>query len=600
MSDGGNIQYSMDLSSDNFVRNMRNAEGAAMALEERLKSIGSFGTKLLAFAGIALTLDKAFEFIKDATSEARDATIQMGLLNQQLKNVGKFSDDNVESLKNMREEMSKMGFYNPVENIKFQRDMIQKYSGSNEAGKELYTKAALDLAAAKGVGSEEGGHLLDRLINLRVSRTGKFSTSLNKFAQETGMPELLKHFKDIQNASKSSDPSALLAKVVEETYKGMAQAKVANDPDAQYNQELQKLKDDVGSLGIEFEKKLMPMMKEFVAWLDDIVTNHFDEIKDATDKFVSVIKFVSEHIEAIGIVIAIKEAADAFSWIANLFKTTGLTMSAVTTINAATVIVNGASNIGNSSVGNMAAEEEGEVAAGGVGAGEVAALGSAPTMIGGAIMVAIAASSIYELVQGIKGSDKPTNHWYKEQLFQTDWQAKMYGSKRDVENAGYSEEQENKQLKLRLEDMGYKPNDAQIQKLNESYKLAGETETPFEKLLSIYGKDKYIPSTDEINKNILGLHAALVDNVKETKKNTKVSDKPVIGGGVSKSQVADTTVKGIKPTNIYITINDGLVKTININSTGLGDTHDKIVATVTEGLVEALNASQGIAASRTS
>jgi hypothetical protein len=273
------INYGLNL-HDNFTKVMEHAEKSAENLEKRLEKIHEVGKELFTTLGIGFAAFKGFEFIKEGMEEMKDLNIQVAIMNNQLKNSGKYSKEFVENLKNEREELSKLGFLNDVDVAKFQNNLIKAFSNANEAFREEFSKTAANIADGGDI--EEAGRKLQQVLSLKPSNKG-YKENIKKIFAEFGPTAYQENEEKIKRAGlKGHDYGAEMLEIIKNLpgVKGRRNAMNEADPEYKLNQGLDALRDNLGKMGLAIQERFLPGMEKVIDWINEMVTNHFETIKN--------------------------------------------------------------------------------------------------------------------------------------------------------------------------------------------------------------------------------------------------------------------------------------------------------------------------------
>lgn len=220
------------------------------------------------------------------------------------------------------------------------------------------------------------------------------------------------------------------------------------------------------------------------------------------------------------------------------------------------------------------------------------------TTLGGALLVALTAASIAELVVGLKTVNKDTDVPFTKQIKdffigKSVWQSEMETSMNDASKRADAKSknlaeyknllpsEEDAEFVKRMKSLGINMSSRQLKELNDTYKAAGDNETPLEKLSRLYGgslaktgtskyedmvgmykgrendplvfKDALI---EAIRSNVLGAHSNLLEDVLRQEKLNGGSE-DFKGLGKFKGKFGDKEkIRGNSVTNIHIDIKE--------------------------------------------
>lgn len=290
-----NLEMNLNL-HDNFTRVMNKAKEATEQMEKHLERANEFSKTLIESFGAGLAIFEGFNFVKEGLSEFRKINIETAVLTNELKNQGKYSKELVDNLKEGREELAKLGFYKEGETLRFQELMMKQFPNSNEEYRKLYTETAANLA--NGGSLQEGQEKLNHLIAPRIDmKTGGIKENYRALFKEMGLGGFEKLLPEIENAyKKGHDTRAELTEILSRLpdLKNNARIRAENDPELKAKILMEKFGETLGHLTNDVENAFLPDIEKAVEWLDDMVKNHFQQIKNIAIDIVHGLKFVAE------------------------------------------------------------------------------------------------------------------------------------------------------------------------------------------------------------------------------------------------------------------------------------------------------------------
>ena len=641
-----NLQYVLGL-SDRFTQVMGNAENATARLESKLGGVNKMALEIAGSFGLIMAAGKAFDFIKDGMKEVHGLNIQLAVMEQTLKNSGRYSKELMENLGEQREKLNNLGFLDEEAIAKAQNQLLKLYPKASMGFRDEFMKTVADMSTDGDVAASVAK--LNKLITPKISPKNEWRKNIKALLPEMGLSGFEDAYKKIQNAYKvGHDTQKEMLDIFNNLpgIKGMAEARRKADPEADLKLTTHRLSESLGKLGIEVEKKFLPEMESAVKYIDDLVKNNLEGIKTSIVVIVNSLKVLAEYFIAKRVVKAITSGLEG---LIKVFKTTESLNSIPKpmVIQASTVVIettgvvnpnqlslfpNGSQNGATATIsklerfGNALGKMGGIMAVGGIGASMAADNmdeGAAKTglnyaggalqgaslgmMVGSAILPGIGTAVGAGVGAGIgmgitywketSDATKKSNDIQQRILEATNDIAR--NSKVDSDQWNTMRAFANTTLKGKeLQDKLSNIDEAQTRK-NFSNEFPGggaDMSTMMKYLGTTADETRYLNNNPEV---INEIHKMMKENNKSFKESF-AAYKYKSGGSLPDSgskmtnATAESNVKGTAPTNYYITIPGGLIQGgIHFDgSTTKSEARDIINTTVKEAMLQALNGFQ--------
>ena len=347
-----------------------------------------------------------------------------------------------------------------------------------------------------------------------------------------------------------------------------AKTAAENNPDIKFNKAMEEFTVHLGELGMKIKKAFLPDMEAAVKWMDDLISNHFDQIKNTVVTIGHGLEFVATHIELLGIAFAAKKLYDGISWITSLFSGSGEKMSATAlmTVNAEVVNVNGAMGLGSEAV---SAGETAEVGA--VGGMSIAALSDivVPLLAVAGVVAAVGALASHFGIIGTVNSDPDKQHEINEASY-----------KAQEEQANTIRRGHMTSAEIAAEDAGKNRDTTDYSKIDYS------SNTDLSRSIQQNTKE----TAEAIKKSTPG-PAPVTTTSNRT--NAHIGSHP--NSGVKDgSQVSESSVKGVESRNIIVNIKE-LVHEMKNTYTGVAESAKDIERIVTQAIEEGIMAGEMLA-----
>lgn len=568
----------------NALGKLKELNESAERLEKKLEGVHEIGKELFSTIGVGFAALAGFEFLKEGLQEYKQINIQAALLNNQLRNSGKYSEELVESLKEQREVLKNESFFKEDDILKFQTLLTRAYSNANNEFRKQFGEVVGNLAAEDGNLAEHFSEL-QHALQLKPSAKGD-KVALKKELAFLSDAEFEKHRAQIM---KAAEPGHVFADemlpIIAEITKGRREAVIQADPMVKLNHDLEEFRINLGHLVQEIQKRFLPQFDKAILFLDDLVTNHFDQIKEWAIKIAEGLKILAEVFIAkklIGVIIGVVEGFQKLqNWLSGVSlgaSAAALDTSAVS-LDTAAVALNGAAI----ALDGAAVALGGVSGLKGIGLG-AAALGGEAVVAGEAVTTTTALGTLGSAALGVAGVLTAITLLFP----------------------GDNARPNNKPFEYYTTPTGeryYNPNNRMRQELQKNGQL--KTETPEEVDERLH--PKLMKITDETKfKNFLGetfdkfTHLPILDKVfkgiKKGKEDAESHLKPLSGLAANKSKPEMEKINGSNR-QFIINIYGGLINKLENHyeeeGSSASDTKEDIKRAIIEGITEALNSMPG-------
>ena len=149
------LQFRAELNTENFERG--------------LEKINDQAKELFATLGIGFAAIKGLEFVKDAMNEFRKIKVQQAEINQLLKNSNNYNINNVNQLKQQREEMVKILGISQEVSSNIQKTVINAFPNAGIERLKGLSELGANYQAATG---KDANTLIRGLVGGNLSRIG--------------------------------------------------------------------------------------------------------------------------------------------------------------------------------------------------------------------------------------------------------------------------------------------------------------------------------------------------------------------------------------------------------------------------------------------
>ena len=303
------VQYKISL-HDNFSSVMKHAEEATERMEKGLERVNEMGKEMLTTIGLSIAAFKGFEFIKEGMEEYRNIRIETALFNNELKNSGVYTKELVDNLKEMREQLSNIGFYKETEQLAFQRQMLGNFPHADLGYLEKFQQTAADVAANKGISLSDAGNQIDAF---RPSRKG-WRTKYQGLKDIMGDDYFRAHESQLRGLGDMDINKAypLLLDMIEKSkVHNAAKTKMEADPEYEFRKKTEEFSVTLGEVGENLKVAFLPEMIKVEQWLDDMVKNHLQGLQ-------TTLKIIVDGLVGIAALFAVKKTIEAFTFLASL------------------------------------------------------------------------------------------------------------------------------------------------------------------------------------------------------------------------------------------------------------------------------------------